>query len=85
VRLSSDNQHQLWVPPGFLHGFCVLSDSAEVAYKCTELWEPADEISVRWDDSELAIERPLRDPLLSPKDAAAPRLSELLDRLPRYT
>jgi len=85
VRLSADNFHQLWVPPGFLHGFCVLSECAEVAYKCTEPWEPAEEIAVRWDDPELAIEWPIRDPILSAKDAAAPHLGDVLDRLPRHT
>jgi dTDP-4-dehydrorhamnose 3,5-epimerase len=83
ARLSDENFHQLWVPPGFLHGFCVLSDWAEVAYKCTELWNPADEISVRWDDPDLGIVWPTQDPLLSPKDAAAPLLADLLDRLPQ--
>ena len=82
VRLSSDNFLQLWVPPGFLHGFCVLGDSAEVAYKCTEFWDPSSEISVRWDDPDIGIEWPIKDPVLSAKDAAAPRLAELLDRLP---
>lgn len=84
ARLSSDNFRQLWVPPGFLHGFCVLSETAEVAYKCTELWDPSAEISVRWDDPDLAIDWPLRDAILSEKDAKAPVLAELLDRLPRY-
>ena len=84
VTLSADTFRQLWVPPGFLHGFCVLSESAEVAYKCTEPWDPAEEISVRWDDPGLAIDWPVRDPVLSAKDAAAPRLDEVLDRLPRY-
>ena len=85
VRLSADNFRQLWVPPGFLHGFCVLSDSAEVAYKCTAPWDPAAEISVRWDDPQLAIEWPVSDPVLSAKDAAAPLFSAVLDRLPRYS
>jgi len=84
VELSADDFRQLWVPPGFLHGFCVLGESAEVAYKCTEPWSPADEISVRWDDPELGIEWPLPNPILSAKDAAAPPLAEVLDRLPTY-
>jgi len=84
VELSADNCRQLYVPPGFLHGFCVLSDVAEIAYKCTEHWDPAAEISVRWNDPELAIDWPITDPVLSPKDAAAPVLAELLDRLPRF-
>ena len=83
VELSADNCRQLYIPPGFLHGFCVLSDAAEIAYKCTEHWDPAAEITVRWNDPELAIDWPITDPVLSPKDAAAPVLAELLDRLPR--
>lgn len=82
VQLSADNVRQLWIPPGFLHGFCVLSDGAEIAYKCTEPWDPAAEITVRWDDPELAIAWPIDAPILSPKDAAAPVLADVLDRLP---
>ena len=85
VRLSADDFRQLYVPPGFLHGFCVLSESADVAYTCTEAWSPADEISGRWDDPDLAIEWPIADPVLSARDAAAPRLAEQLGRLPRYS
>jgi dTDP-4-dehydrorhamnose 3,5-epimerase len=82
VTLSADNFRQLYVPPGFLHGFCVLGDAAELAYKCTVLWDPSDEITVRWDDPELGIEWPVQAPVLSAKDASAPCLAELLDRLP---
>jgi dTDP-4-dehydrorhamnose 3,5-epimerase len=82
VRLSGENFRQLWVPPGFLHGFCVLSESAEIAYKCTAPWDPACEIAVRWDDPDLAIEWPLDAPILSTRDAAAPRLIDVWDRLP---
>jgi dTDP-4-dehydrorhamnose 3,5-epimerase len=85
VRLSSDNFHQLWVPPGFLHGFCVLGETAEIAYKCTAPWSPGDEIAVRWNDPTLAIEWPVPDPVLSAKDAGAPLLDDLLDRLPSYS
>ena len=84
VQLSADDFRQLYLPPGFLHGFCVLTESADVAYKCTAPWSPADEISVRWDDPDLAIVWPIADPVLSARDAAAPRLADLLDRLPRY-
>lgn len=83
VVLSADNFHQLWVPPGFAHGFCVLTDSAQVEYKCTELYDPADEIAVAWDDPEIAIAWPVEDPTLSPKDAAAPRLGDV-EELPVY-
>lgn len=82
IRLSSGNFLQLWVPPGFLHGFCVLGEAAEIAYKCTAAWDPECEITVRWDDPDLAIEWPLADPILSGRDAAAPRLAGVWDRLP---
>jgi dTDP-4-dehydrorhamnose 3,5-epimerase len=71
--LSAENKRQLWVPPGFAHGFYVLSDSADFVYKCTELYAPQHERCVRWDDAELAIEWPLpagATPLVSTKDAA---------------
>ena len=75
ARLSEENFHQLFVPPGFAHGFCVLSEVAEVEYKCTALYDRADEIGVRWDPAGIAW--PLRQPLLSPKDAALPSLDEM--------
>lgn len=84
LELSADDFRQLYIPPGFLHGFCVLGESAEVAYKCTEPWSAADEITVRWDDPELAIEWPVVDPIVSARDAAAPFLSTLIDRLPGF-
>jgi len=71
--LSAENKRQLWVPPGFAHGFYVLSDSADFVYKCTALYAPEHERCVRWDDAELAIAWPLADgaaPLVSAKDAA---------------
>lgn len=73
--LSAENKHQLWVPPGFAHGFLVTSDVAQFEYKCTEHYAPAFERSIRWDDPELAIDWPLESgeaPVLSAKDAAAP-------------
>jgi dTDP-4-dehydrorhamnose 3,5-epimerase len=79
--LSAENFRQLWVPPGFLHGFCVTSESAEIQYKCTELYHPEDEIGVIWNDPDLAIRWPVATPLLSGKDAALPRLRELEARL----
>lgn len=83
--LSGDNHKQLYVPPGFAHGFCVLSESALLAYKCTELYHPETELSIAWNDPQLAIDWPIRDPVLSKKDAAAPKLSDIpRDRLPRY-
>jgi dTDP-4-dehydrorhamnose 3,5-epimerase len=73
--LSADNHHQLWIPPGFAHGFYVMSDRAAVLYKVTELYAPGWDRSLRWDDPDVAIEWPLVDgkpPLLSKKDAQAP-------------
>jgi dTDP-4-dehydrorhamnose 3,5-epimerase len=84
MQLSADDFRQLYVPPGFLHGFCVLTESADVAYKCTAPWSPDDEITVRWNDPELGIRWPIADPVLSARDAAAPHLADHLDRLPRY-
>lgn len=73
ARLSEDNKHQLWVPPGFAHGFYVLSDSADFIYKCTEFYSPQDERSLRWNDPDLAIDWPISgEPLLAKKDAEAP-------------
>lgn len=73
ARLSEDNKHQLWVPPGFAHGFYVLSDSADFIYKCTEFYSPQDERSLRWNDPDLAIDWPTSgEPLLAKKDAEAP-------------
>ncbi|QDE69577.1 MULTISPECIES: dTDP-4-dehydrorhamnose 3,5-epimerase [Myxococcus] len=83
VELSSDNRRQLWVPPGFAHGFCVVSDSADFHYKCTALYAPETERSVAWNDPDLAIPWPVSEPLLSPKDAQAPRLRDA-PLLPEY-
>jgi dTDP-4-dehydrorhamnose 3,5-epimerase len=76
VELSADNRRQLWVPAGFAHGFCVLSESADFHYKCTELYSPASEHGIAWNDPDLGIPWPVKSPLLSPKDAAAPRLED---------
>ena len=83
VRLSGDNFRQLYVPPGFAHGFCTLSDELHVEYKCTALYDPADEIALAWDDPELAIAWPVTAPVVSEKDGRAPRLEAIFDRLPR--
>ncbi len=77
-RLSEDNHRQLWIPPGFAHGFYVLSDSATVVYKCTEYYSPADERSLLWNDSDIAISWPLlaQSPVLSEKDLKGLRLHD---------
>jgi len=84
VRLSADNFRQIYVPPGFAHGFCVLSEIADVEYKCTELYDPVDEFGVLWNDPALGISWPVHEPLLSEKDRTALRLAELIDTLPVF-
>ncbi len=75
--LSADNRKQLWIPPGFAHGFVVLSDNAEFLYKTTDYWAPEYERCIRWDDPQLAIKWPLQgSPNLSAKDAAGLLLAE---------
>lgn len=76
VELSTDNRRQLWIPPGFAHGFCVLSESADFHYKCTTLYSPDTERGVLWNDPDLGIPWPVSTPLLSGKDAKAPRLKD---------
>ena len=81
--LSEENQRQIYVPPGFAHGFCTLSERADFLYKCTELYAPGDEYGIAWDDPDIAIEWPEMDYLISDKDLANPLLSES-DHLPEY-
>ena len=79
ARLSSKNHRLLWIPPGFAHGFYVLSESADLLYKCTTYYAPAYDRTLRWDDPDIAIRWPLLNgcpPLLSAKDAAAPTLRD---------
>jgi dTDP-4-dehydrorhamnose 3,5-epimerase len=78
VLLSADNKKQLWVPPGFAHGFYVVSDSAEIVYKCTEYYHPEDDHSLLWNDPVLEIDWPLvtPEPLLSEKDREAVSLDK---------
>ena len=79
--LSGENLRQLWVPPGFAHGFCVLSETAHVLYKCTELYDQQDEIVIAWNDPQIGIDWPVESPFLSQRDLKAPSLSEILHRL----
>ena len=76
-ELSESNRKQLWVPPGFAHGFCCLSDETDFLYKCTALYAPASEHSILWNDPAIAIEWPTRGPLLSKKDLEAPVLAKV--------
>jgi len=82
--LSGDNFRQLYVPPGCAHGFYVLSDTAHVEYKCTDLYDRPDEIGLVWDDPEVDIRWPAGAPLLNDRDRAWPRFAELRPRLEAY-
>ena len=82
--LSAENFRQLYVPPGFVHGFCVLSESAQVEYKVTDFYDQGDEYGVIRNDPDIGIDWPIDDPLLSDRDRAAPTLRELADTLPVY-
>ena len=85
VSLSRANGRQLYVPAGFAHGFVVVSDMATVHYKCTEYYRPASERILLWNDPALALEWPITEPILSPKDAAGRRLHEFgPDELPVF-
>jgi dTDP-4-dehydrorhamnose 3,5-epimerase len=81
MRISGEDFRQLWIPPGFAHGFCVLSEVAHVEYKCTAPYDPADEVSILWNDPDLGIAWPIRDPMVSAKDSGAPRLRDIASRL----
>jgi dTDP-4-dehydrorhamnose 3,5-epimerase len=84
LELSESNAHMLWIPPGFAHGFCALTDDAELAYKCTSLYSASADRSILWNDPDISIAWPVSSPILSPKDAAAPRLRDA-PVLPTFT
>lgn len=78
VELNDENHRQIWVPPGYAHGFCVISETADFQYKCTDLYLPEDEGGLLWNDQQLAIPWPVDVPTLSQKDQDNPTLAELL-------
>lgn len=80
VKLSDTNHRQFWVPPGYAHGFVVLSEEADFEYKCTDFYFPDDEIGLLWNDPEVGIQWPIDEPLLSDKDAAWPTLQDIRAR-----
>jgi dTDP-4-dehydrorhamnose 3,5-epimerase len=84
VVLSADNFRQCYIPPGFAHGFCVVSPVAQIEYKCTDLYDPEGELGIAWNDPALAIPWPVRAPLLSVRDQRQPTLAEVDDRLPAF-
>ncbi|MBU2293827.1 MAG: dTDP-4-dehydrorhamnose 3,5-epimerase, partial [Gammaproteobacteria bacterium] len=79
VELTEDNHRQMWVPPGYAHGFVVLSDVADFQYKCTDLYYPQDEGGLLWNDPEVNIPWPITDPKLSAKDELNPTLRQLIE------
>jgi dTDP-4-dehydrorhamnose 3,5-epimerase len=82
TELTEENRRMLWVPPGFAHGFCATSDVADLSYKCTDVYRPELDRAILWNDPEMAIDWPVPNPILSPRDAAAPRLRDAV--LPAY-
>ena len=84
-ELTDENHAQLFIPRGFAHGFCVLSETADVLYKCTDYYDPTDDHGLLWSDPELAIAWPVSNPLVSGKDIRQPRLCDVAaDQLPAY-
>lgn len=85
VELSGENHRQLWIPPGFAHGFCVISDTAYFSYKCTDIYTPAAEGGILWNDPDIGIEWPITGGTLSDKDRQYPRLRDVpLAALPQW-
>lgn len=84
VELSAENRLQLYIPPGYAHGFCVTSDAAAFLYKCTQFYSPSDERGILWNDGSLGIAWPVAEPLLSSKDRAYKPLADMVDELPMY-
>jgi len=85
VTLTADSCRQIYIPPGFAHGFAVVSDVAQVEYKTTDVYDPASEIGIAWNDPALAIAWPVTTPLLSARDSSHPTLAGVMDRLPAYS
>ena len=77
AELSAKNKRQIYVPQGFAHGFVVLSESADVIYKCTDLYTPGDEYGVLWSDPDIGIDWPVENPILSQKDIENPGLKQI--------
>jgi dTDP-4-dehydrorhamnose 3,5-epimerase len=77
VELSDQNHRQFYLPPGCAHGFCVMSEEADFYYKCTDYYHPGSEVGIRWDDPNIAIEWPIKNPILAPKDCNYPCLKDV--------
>ena len=85
IALTAESFKQVYVPPGFAHGFAVVSPVAQVEYKTSDFYDPASELGIAWNDPTLAIEWPVTEPILSPRDDRHPRLAEVMDQLPTYS
>ena len=85
AMLTADHHRHMWIPAGFAHGFCVLSEQAIFTYQCTTLYDPAADASICWNDATIGIDWPVSEPLISAKDAKAPLLADVpADRLPPF-
>src|ERR1700719_3108428 len=85
VELSADNFRQIYVPPGFAHGICITSEFADIEYKCTDYYDPADELRIAWNDPSVGIRWPVADPVLSEKDRQARTIADQTALLPFYS
>ncbi|MDE3019587.1 MAG: dTDP-4-dehydrorhamnose 3,5-epimerase [Nitrospirota bacterium] len=83
-ELSVENKRQLYIPPGYAHGVCALTDTVGVVYNCTDFYSPKDERGILWSDPAIGIAWPVKQPLLSPKDAAYKTLADMAGELPVY-
>ena len=85
VELSAANFRQIYVPPGFAHGICITSEFADIEYKCTDYYDPSDELRIAWNDPSIGVEWPVETPLLSPKDCQAGTIADQIELLPLYS
>jgi dTDP-4-dehydrorhamnose 3,5-epimerase len=84
MTLSAENFRQCYLPPGFAHGFAVVSPIAQVEYKCTDIYDPTSELGIAWNDPSIAIQWPIAEPFLSDRDTRNPKLAAVMDRLPVF-
>jgi len=82
VELTAENFHQIYVPGGYAHGICVISEMADLEYQCTDFYDPGDELRIKWNDSQIGVDWPVAEPILSDKDRDAATLAEQMEQLP---
>lgn len=85
IELSADNFRQIYIPPGFAHGVCITSEFADIEYKCTDYYDPADELHIAWNDPSIGIRWPVQNPCLSEKDRNAGTIADQIALLPLYS